>query len=95
MKNSGATSDYVQNVLLIKVPVVVELATINVSVSDLLRIAHGTIIPTRQNVSDVVTISAEGIPIAKGTVSANGIGCEIQVTEVLNSKHDTSNKRAA
>lgn len=95
MKNPVASSDYVQNVLLIEVPVVVELAKVTVPVSELLRIAPGSLIPTNQRASDALTIEANGVPIAKGTVTKTGLGNDIRITEILTSRYGTSDKRAA
>lgn len=95
MEKSSSISDYLQNVLLIEIPVVVELAQVNVTVSDLLKIAPGTLIPTGQRVADAVTITANGVPIATGAVSTNLAGRQIQVTEILSAKTDITEKRAA
>ena len=95
MKNPDVSSDYLQNVLLIEIPVVVELAKVTVPVSELLRIAPGSLIPTNQRASDALTIEANGVPIAKGTVTKTGLENDIQITEILSSRYGADDKRAA
>ena len=95
MKNPDVSSDYLQNVLLIEIPVVVEFAKVTVRVSELLRIAPGSLIPTNQRASDALTIEANGVPIAKGTVTKTGLENDIQITEILSSRYGADDKRAA
>jgi len=87
--------NHLQNVLRVQVPVTVNLAELTIPVSEILRVAPGSLITLGSVRFNDLTIQSNGVSIAKGCLACDGDHVGIRITEIVGAKSTAIAKRAA
>ena len=67
----------------VSVDITVVLGTTSMPIHQVLRLGRGAIIELESSEDDAVSILANNLPVAKGTVAVNGNRIAVQVEELL------------
>ena len=83
----SAPAGSLNQLLDVAVAVTAELGRVTLSISDILKMGHGSIVGLERPVSDPIDLLVQGVPFARGEVVVIDDRFAFRITEIVDSKN--------